>query len=418
MSGTTVADLNGLFKQAYADEIVNLIPEASLLTRNITFQGKDKMLGDTYNQPVILRAEQGFTYAAPGSGAFSINPPITMVTKNANVTGYQMLERAGLDYESVFKAQSVNAFKDAVDLSMENAMESFGKRLELALLYGQSATGLGSISNVVGATATSAVVTFATGQWAAGIWAGQEGATLDMFNVSNVLLNTTGALTIASVDVVNKTLTVTGAAADITAIDAANTGYVRFAGSAGNEMVGLDKILTNTGTLFGIDASTYALWAANTYSAGSAALTFAKLQQAVALAQARGLAEDVDVLVSPSTWVDLLNQQAALRMYDSSFSNSKVDNGSKAIEFFSQNGKMTIHSHIYVKEGEAFVLPFDRAVRIGSTDITFNIPGSDSGKVFQQQANNAGFEYRLYTQQSMLVETPAKCVKITGIVHS
>lgn len=418
MSGTTVADLNGLFKQAYADEIVNLIPEASLLTRNITFQGKDKMLGDTYNQPVILRAEQGFTYAAPGSGAFSINPPITMVTKNANVTGYQMLERAGLDYESVFKAQSVNAFKDAVDLSMENAMESFGKRLELALLYGQSATGLGSVSNVVGATATSAVITIATGQWASGIWAGQEGATLDMFTAGNALINTTGALVIASVDVVNKTLTVTAAAADITAIDAANTGYVRFAGASGNEMVGLDKILTNTGSLFGIDASAYALWAANTYSAGSATLTFAKLQQAVALAQARGLAEDVDVVVNPSTWVDLLNQQAALRMYDSSFSNSKVDNGSKSIEFFSQNGKMTIHSHIYVKEGEAFVLPFSRAVRIGSTDITFNIPGSDSGKVFQQQANAAGFEYRLYTQQSMLVETPAKCVKITNIVHS
>lgn len=418
MSGTTVADLNGLFKQAYADEIVNLIPEASLLTRNITFQGKDKMLGDTYNQPVILRAEQGFTYAAPGSGAFSINPPITMVTKNANVTGYQMLERAGLDYESVFKAQSVNAFKDAVDLSMENAMESFGKRLELALLYGQSATGLGSVSNVVGSTATTAVVTLATGQWASGIWAGQEGATLDMFTAGNALINTTGALTIASVDVVNKTLTVSAAAADITAIDAANTGYLRFAGSAGNEMVGLDKILTNTGSLFGIDASAYALWAANTFSAGSATLTFAKLQQAVALAQARGLAEDVDVVVNPSTWVDLLNQQAALRMYDSSFSDSKVNNGSKSIEFFSQNGKMTIHSHIYVKEGEAFVLPFSRAVRIGSTDITFNIPGSDSGKVFQQQANNAGFEYRLYTQQSMLVETPAKCVKITGIVHS
>ena len=418
MSGTTVADLNGLFKQAYADSIVNLIPEASLLTRMVTFQGKDKMLGDTYNQPVILRAEQGFTYAAPGSGAFTINPPITMVTKNANVTGYQMLERAGLDYESVFKAQSVNSFKDAVDLSMENAMESFGKRLELALLYGQSATGLGGTSAVTGLTATTATVTFAAGQWASGIWAGQEGATLDFFNTSDVLQNTAGALTVVSVDVVNKAIKVSGAAADITAIDAANTGYVRFAGSSTNEMVGLDKILTNTGTLFGIDASVYALWAANTYSAGSAALTFAKLQQAVAVAQARGLAEDVDVLVNPTTWVDLLNQQAALRMYDSSFSSAKVDNGSKAIEFFSQNGKLTIHSHIYVKEGEAFVLPFSRAVRIGSTDITFNIPGSDSGKVFQQQANNAGFEYRLYTQQSMLVETPAKCVKITGIVHS
>ena len=418
MSGTTVADLNGLFKQAYADEIINLIPEASIVTRNTTFQGRDKMLGDAYNQPVVLRAEQGFTYAAPGSGAFSINPPITMQTKNAVVTGYQALARAGLDYESVFKAQTVNAFKDAVDLSMENTMESFGKRLELALLYGQSATGLMGVASATGASSTTTVLAAATGQWASGIWAGQEGATLDVFNAGGTALNTAGPVTVVSVDITNKAITVSAAAGDITAIDAGSPAYVRFAGAAGNEMAGLDRILTNTGVLFGIDASAYALWKANQFAVGGTSLTFAKLQQAVATAQARGLAEDVDVLVNPTSWVDLLSQQAALRMYDSSYGPAKVDNGSKSIEFMSQNGKMTIHSHIYVKEGEAFILPFDRAVRIGSAEITFNIPGSDNGKVFQQQPNNAGFEYRVYTQQSLLVETPAKCVKLTGIVHS
>ena len=418
MSGSTVADFNGLFKEAYADEILNLIPEASIITKSTTFQGRDKMLGDAYNQPVVLRAEQGFTYAAPGSGAFTINPPITMQTKNAVVTGYQMLEKAGLDYESVFKSSNKNSFMAAVDLSMENAMDSFGKRLELGLLYGQSATGLMGVASATGATSTTTVLAAATGQWASGTWAGQEGATLDVFNASNVALNTLGAVTITSVDVVNKTLTVSAASADITAIDAGSPTYVRFAGAAGNEMAGLDRILTNTGSLFGIDASAYALWKANTFAVGGTSLTFAKLQQAVATAQARGLAEDVDVLINPTSWVDLLNQQAALRMYDSSYSAAKVDNGSKTIEFMSQNGIMRIHSHIYVKEGEGFILPFDRAVRIGSSEITFNIPGSMDGKIFQQQANNAGFEYRVYTQQSLLVETPAKCVKLTGIVHS
>ena len=141
------------------------------------------------------------------------------------------------------------------------------------------------------------------------------------------------------------------------------------------------------------------------------------LQKAVALAVDRGLTEDVDVLVNPATWVNLLTQQAALRMYDQSFSEAKVVNGSKVIEFFSQNGKLRIHAHIYMKEGISLVLPFDRAVRIGSTDVTFNIPGTDDGKIFQQQANNAGFEYRVYTQQSVLVETPAKCVKIYNLVN-
>jgi hypothetical protein len=422
MAGTTVSDLNGLFKQAYADEIVNLIPEASLVTRSVAFQGRDKMMGDQYNQPVILRAEQGFTYAAPGSGAFTINPPVTMVTKNAVVTGFQMLERAGLDYESVFKAANVNAFKDAVDLSMENAMESFGKRLELALLYGQSATGLGTVDSSVNTNTTTTVIAFTTGQWASGIWAGSEGALLDVYqNNGSTKINANAAVVVSAVDVINKKLTVTGNATDVAAVDTylagANGGVLRYYGATSNEMAGLDKILTNTGSLFGIDASAYALWGANTYAVGGA-LTLAKLQSAVALAVARGLTEDVDVLVNPSTWSNLLTEQAALRMYDSSFSSAKTTSGSKAIEFFSQNGKMTIHPHIYVKEGEAFALPFDRAVRVGSSDITFNIPGTDDGKVFQQRADNAGFEYRIYTQQSLLVETPAKCIKLTGIVNS
>ena len=424
MAGTTTSDLNGLFKQAYADDIVNLIPEVAIVTRAVAFQGRDKMLGDAYNQPVVVRAEQGFTYAAPGSGAFNMNPAITMQTRNAVVTGYQILERAGLDYESVFKAQSVNAFRDAVDLSMENSMESFGKRLELSLIYGQNATGLMLSATVTAGTSTTCTLNSAAGQWAAGIWAGSEGAQLDAFSGST-LLNTAGPVTVVSVNNSTKSVTISAAAADITAIEAATAGtvFVRFYGSATNEMVGLDTILTNaTGTLFNISASAYALWAANQYDASGGTgtptqLTFAMLQKAVALAVDRGLTEDVDVLVNPATWVNLLTQQAALRMYDQSFSEAKVVNGSKVIEFFSQNGKLRIHAHIYMKEGISLVLPFDRAVRIGSTDVTFNIPGTDDGKIFQQQANNAGFEYRVYTQQSVLVETPAKCVKIYNLVN-
>ena len=71
MAGTTTTDLNGLFKQAYADQIENLIPEDSQLTRAIKFRGRDKMLGDKYNQPVIVRSEQGFTYSRPNNGTFN-----------------------------------------------------------------------------------------------------------------------------------------------------------------------------------------------------------------------------------------------------------------------------------------------------------------------------------------------------------
>ncbi len=420
MAGTTTTDLNGLFKQAYADKIENLIPEDSQLTRKIKFQGRDKMLGDKYNQPVIVRSEQGFTYSRPNNGTFSLNPASTMKTQNAVVDGFIILEQSGISYESVFRADNVNAFRNAVDLVMGDAMESFGRRLEIALLYGQSATGLGTINTSTNVSATVTTISFATGAWSAGLWTPLEGAGLDIYNSAGTALNTVGAMVVSSIDVVNKTINITGAAADITAIDNGtdvNGGYPRFyaAGTNGaDEAVGIDKIMTNTGSLFGIDAAVYSLWKSNTYAVGGA-LTLAKIQAGVAVAAQRGLSEDVELYVNPSVWQSLSTEQVAYRMMDSSYSDKEAVNGFEALCFYSQNGKISVFAHKYVKEGEAFLLPTSRAVRIGSSDITFAMPGTDNGQIFIQNQTTAGFTFRVYSQQSVLIETPARCVKFTGV---
>lgn len=420
MSSTSTSDLNGLFRQAYADQIENLIPEESHLTRAIKFKGRDKMLGDKYNQPVIVRSEQGFTYSRPNNGTFNILPASSMKTQNAQVDGFIILENSGISYEAVARADNVNSFRDAVDLVMGDAMESFGRRLEIALLYGQSATGLGTVATSTNVSATATTLAFAAGQWAAGLWTTMEGAGLDVYTSAGVALNTAGQMTVSAIDLVNKTITVTGAAGDVTAIDNGtdvNGGFVRFytGGTNGaDEAVGLDRIMTNTGSLFNIDASVYSLWKANTFSVGGA-LTLAKIQEGIAVAASRGLSEEVTVYVNPKTWQALSTEQVAYRMTDSSYSAKKAVNGFEALEFHSQNGKLTIVAHKYVKEGEAFALPESRAVRIGSSDISFNIPGTQNGQIFIQNASSAGFSFRIYSQQSLLVETPAKCIKFTAI---
>ncbi len=420
MAGTTTTDLNGLFKQAYANDIQNLIPDESLLTRAIKFQGRDYLLGNQYNQPVIVRSEQGFTYSRPNNGAFNLNPASSMKTQNAIVDGFIILEQSGISYEAVARSDNVNSFRNAVDLVMGDAMESFGRRLEIALLYGQSATGLGTIGTSANVNATTTTLSFASGQWSAGLWTPLEGAGLDVYTSAGVALNTAGAMTVSAIDTVNKTITVTGAAGDVTAIDSGSVvdgGFTRFyaAGTNGaDEAVGLDKILTNTGSLFGIDASVYSLWKANVFSVG-AALTLAKLQQAVSVACARGLSEDVEVYVNPLIWQSLSTEQVAYRMLDSSYSAKKVVNGFEALEFHSQNGKLSVMAHKYVKEGEAFMFPTKRAVRIGSSDVSFNIPGTDNGQIFIQNPTTAGFTFRVFSQQSLLVTRPAVCVKLTAI---
>jgi len=420
---TSTTDLSGLFKQAYADDLIDLVPEASIIRKNVDFVSKTEKLGDAYNQPVIVAQEHGVSFAGPNAGAFALNPTITMKTQNAVVGGSQILLRSALDYESAAKASSsVNAFRDATQLQVENMLESINKYLEIVLLYGQSSTGLGTIASVTGVDGTDMTLVFNAGQWAAGIWSGFENGQIDYLKADGITkVNTVGGLTVTSVDVVNKTLTVSGAAADITAVESwINTphadGIVRIYGATGNEMAGIDKILTNTGTLFNISATTYALWRANTYSVGGN-LTQAVINKAIGAAQARGLAEDVDLMVSPLTWGYLNNDAAANRRYQGA-DMVKVDTGAKVIEYHSQNGTIRIHSHIFCKEGDAFLLPFERAKRIGAQDVSFKIPGSQEGEIFRQLTDQAGFEFRVYTNQALIIETPAKCVKLYGVTNS
>jgi hypothetical protein len=200
-------------------------------------------------------------------------------------------------------------------------------------------------------------------------------------------------------------------------IDTEGAGYLRFYTEGTNgadEAVGLDRIMTNSGLLFNINAATYNLWKANTFAVGGA-LTLAKIQEGVAVAAQRGLSEDVELFVNPAVWQDLSTEQVTYRMMDSSYSNKKGVNGFEGLEFHSQNGKITVYAHKYVKEGEAFLLPTRRAVRIGSSDISFNIPGTDNGQIFIQNPTSAGFQFRIFSQQALLVVKPALCVKFTGI---
>lgn len=271
------------------------------------------------------------------------------------------------------------------------------------MFYGQ--VGLGTVSSISGN-----VITVTTADWAPGIWAGAENMKIQIRDTAGTTIR--GLCAISSVDLDARTLTVDLAPAGVVATDVLwfETGY-------GNEFAGVHKIITNTGTLFNISASSYSLWKGNSYSAGSAALSLAKIERAIALAVAKGLDDDVSVFVNPKGWADLLVEQAALRKYDASYSEASMKNGSKAIEFFGQNGKVSIEPSIYVKEGFAYVLDMRELVRVGSTDVTFERPGMP-GKFFRELENSAGYELRLFSDMALFCAAPGKNVVITAIVNS
>lgn len=400
----TISTLNGLFKTVYADEIKKLQPENTVLQNIVKFRESEK-LGKSFSVPVILSSEQGVTYSAAGDGAVSLNASVSATMKEALIDGANIFLRGQIEQEAISKAavKGERAFQNATQLMVENLMDSAARRLEIAMMYGQS--GLATVASLSGQ-----VITITTGQFASGIWAGMEGATIDVYTSGGSVRQ--AGLVISSVDLDNRAITVTGTTTGIVSTD-----KIYFKGSYGKEMVGLDKIITNTGSLFGIDASAYALWAGSTYSAGSAALTMAKVLSAVSKAVAKGglMNEDVVCLVNPLTWSNLNSDQAALRQYVDK--DSKAQNGFEAIEYRGQSGKISVISSNIVKEGEAFIFPPKRLKRVGSQEFSFSPPGHDGSYLFPVPDMNA-YELRLFANQSLFCETPAKCVKITGIVNS
>ena len=58
-------------------------------------------------------------------------------------------------------------------------------------------------------------------------------------------------------------------------------------------------------------------------------------------------------------------------------------------------------------------------MRVGSTDITFKLPGQEyEDRFFRELTDRAGFELRAYTDQALFCEAPGKLVLIEDIVNS
>lgn len=406
-TANSLETLNGFFKEAYADKLQELIPDGVKLLNKIKFLSKDKQPGNLYHQPVILGMEHGVTFASSDEDAFNLNPPVAGVIKDAQVKGNPVVMRSVLGYVSASRAAlgGSKAFMDATKFLVANMLRSMAKKLEIELLYGQMGYG------VVNATPSTPTITISTASWAPGIWAGAEGMPIEIRDSGDT--TSRGEAVIASVDMDARTITLNVAVSGTTSGD-----IIWHKGANGNEFPGIHKILsTSSGSLFNINVGTYNLWKGNSYSASSAALSFTKLNLAAARAVEKGLDGKLYALVNPRGWANMLSDQAALRKYDGSYSPAKMENGSQALKFYSQNGEIEIEPSIYVKEGFAYLLALDEWMRVGSTDLTFKRPGQGE-EFFRDLENSAGYELRLYSDQALFCMAPGKNVLITAVVNS
>lgn len=412
-----VENLNLLAKEVFGDKgVPDLIPEGTKIQKVIPFSAGEKM-GLKFVQVVRLSYPNGFTHAKGDgtAGAFAFMDAKPGSQGRAELLGFQTLLRDQMSYEDAAKITgSKEAFKSGVQFFYKGLQTSMRKRLEGEILYGGA--GLGIISGVPSTIHTSnKLITFATASHAPGIWSGNEGMQIDVYNGASQI-NTNAPVTVVSYDPVARTLEVSGNATDLTALASTHTMYYR--GAYGAEMQGITQILNNTGSLFNIDASVYGLWKATQYAPTSGALTFAKVKKAIALAVARGLDEDVELFVNPLTWDDLNTDLSALRRTGKE-DVKKVDFGAEEIVYHSQNGVTKIVPSMYIKEGIALGLcnPKEYWMRVGAADVTLNVPGF-GGELFFNLPSAAGIEARAYTHQAILSTAPAKQFIISNIVNA
>lgn len=413
-AATTVSKLSGLYKEVYGSRINDLTPEQVRVMKLVDFSQAER-IGNYFHQPVIVSELAGFTASAAAQGAFSLLDPVSLQMADAQVQSSQVVGRASFDYETAERsATSAAAFEKSAGLIVRNLKKSFSKLMEVQMMYG--GTGLGTIGSITAATTTADIV-FTDATWAPGIWVGKRNMQLDFYR-STVQINSNAAVVITAIDVDNKTISVSGNQTDIGNLAAGDVAY--FYGFYGSEAYGLDKIITNATTLYNINSATYPdVWKGNIHDCGNANLTLSKLMKGLAKAANRGL-EDAKVtcLVSNSSFSDLNSDMAALRKFDGSYSPKNAENGFRTITLYSNVGELMVVPSIYVKEGEAFAFSPDDCKRIGSTDITFNLPGQPSESVFFPMASNAGVEIRAYTSQTMFMNHPSWAVKFTGIVNN
>jgi len=400
--------LDALFKEVYGDGAIRAVPDFAKLMKRVPFSKREK-LGDQYVIPVVLQHEHGFSYGASGDSDFALNAAVAGKVLKAKIAGSMIVLRSRLSYEDVFKASEAGAaaFESATSLVVDNMQRSFAKRQELAFIYGQQGLGI-VLTNTAGALVLTAA------SWAPGIWSGMKDAILEAFDgITGTDTQHNADLTVVSVDISAREVTVSGTSAAVVATD-----YLFFKGArtatAFKECAGIDKIMTNTGVLFNIDASLYELWKSNTRNVGGA-ITLLAILNGISDAVNMGLMEDACVYLAAIKWNKLNSDESALRRYGAELS-ERAKTGTKAIKYYSTNGATEMEAHPFVKEGEAFLVPnpAKRLVRVGATDITFRRPGM-SETIFRELDDNAGLELRAFADQAIMSQIPAHCTKYTGI---
>ena len=419
MAEHTSTTMDGLRKEVYGDKLEDLVPSETSVCKSIKFVAREQLLGNNYNQPVRLTRSHGWTVNTGGT-AYALNAAEPCITQNAQVTGISFTVRESIANDMITflgkgsRGDQRRSFVSATSHIHESMSEISMFIREIAILWGGHDVGV--TSGQYDDSGTTQTFTFTAATFIPALWSGLENGYVDVWDTAETTQrNPTGTMKVTAVDIENRRVTFLGTEAEMDAIISTDVFFLR--GFKGLSLIGLYDIFTNTGTMHGVAGGTYSLWKGNTHPAGSAALTFGTILQAMNRIANRGFRGKLDCYVSSASWNDCNNSLAALRRYGEK-AGGKVEAGATGIEYHTHSGSVVLHHHLLMAPSMAALIPSAKCKRIGSTDVTFKLPGLAKDAFFAPLADNAGVQMRAMFNQAAFCPYPGHGCWITGLENS
>jgi hypothetical protein len=415
---TTPSQLVGVLKPIFG-RLVTVLPDVAILQKLIGPLSALEKTGDSYWQPVQMRAPGSITFAGSAGDGVTLAAPHNSVTALAKVVPYSLILRDRISYAMLDRAGEggKQAFISMSEYVGKSLTAQARRVLEMGILCGQS--GLGTVSSY-----NTDTVTLSAASVRMGVLAMLEGQKVDVYQSDLATLRTSCSnLYVTAVDLDAQTITLakwvdaTGASTAVPDGTPAATDVIFLAGSvAGGEQMGLKKqVSATTGTVFNIDKAKYSAWRGNNIT-GAGMAGAGLLLNGVRRAIERGLQGEVLAVMSPKFWAVLNSNVIAKRLFDDSYSASKAEEGSDEITFRGNGVVIRCISHPFQADGEVLILPKDGLSRIGSVDLSFKIPNSPQ-EYMQPIPDTNTVEYQCRSDSQVFLEMPSHAVAISGVTY-
>lgn len=419
MSSTAndIAALNGNFKRQYAKKLVNALPEGLILQKRVEFSTATK-LGDDFRTMVNVSHEGGVSYLGEDGSLQALSDAIAGQTKEANVKGTELNLRGFITYKALAASLGGDekAFKNATAFKVFDMNAVVRKRLETSMWYGQDSIATASTVTDLGSNQATVLITDAT--WAPGIWQGVENHRIAAYASNGTRHNdATVGLKVVGVNLDTKTLTVqyVSAVSEVQSGDTLHWFGSRTGASGAatyKEMAGLKKILSNTGSLFGIDASTASVWKGNTYTSAGEPST-ALLQDAAVKPANRGCMTKLLAVVPTKAWARMNIDESALVRRTQGEADGMT--GLDGLKLRAANGQIELLPSPFIKEGDFFLLPEEELLRVGAIDVTFSLDGE---RFFRYLDGYNGYELQCMCDQAIFMNKPSYGLYGSGLSYA